>query len=397
MKQNRKNSPEKSKNNNKKVDYNDFAILKKSFIEMGAKYKKIKEENDMNLKLLKEYKNQVSEFNKTKTNITIMLKKIQEKFKQIKEKEKTDKENEEAKTKENQADKEYKEELLKKRISELESEINIKKEENVRNNEIKKELEEKIKNLENEIKINKEEMKNKENIIENMNVMEKAYNENIKEKENELYERTNELNQLKEKYNNEREDLLKQISTKEEEIKKEEDIINDEKLNNTKLQKKIINLEIEKRKINRINNKFDWNKFNCINYEIRINFNGIIKDNNTTPKKTNSDEIKNKNYVLKEEKNAFITLSRVTETNISTNKYDLIKNMNSSNNTNSKNINEVLISNYLNTINIGYNGLSEINKNIDFEGEDNNTKDQTKLELEPTPSFILCLQKTNNL
>ena len=71
--------------------------------------------------------------------------------------------------------------------------------------------------------------------------------------------------------------------------------------------------------------------------------------------------------------------------------------MNSSNNTNSKNINEVLISNYLNTINIGYNGLSEINKNIDFEGEDNNTKDQTKLELEPTPSFILCLQKTNNL
>ena len=114
----------------------------------------------------------------------------------------------------------------------------------------------------------------------------------------------------------------------------------------------------------------------------------VIKNNN------------HKNYsLLKEEKSAFITLSRISETNSSTNKNEIIKNMSNSNNNNNiynKNINENIINNYLNTINVGYNGLSENNKNILFENEDEIFNNQINLECEPVPSFILCLKKTNN-
>jgi hypothetical protein len=60
MKQNRKQSSEKDSKKNKKIDYNDYILLKNSFIEIGEKYKKLKEENENNNKLLKEYQNKIN-------------------------------------------------------------------------------------------------------------------------------------------------------------------------------------------------------------------------------------------------------------------------------------------------------------------------------------------------
>ena len=57
----------------------------------------------------------------------------------------------------------------------------------------------------------------------------------------------------------------------------------------------------------------------------------------------------------------------------------------------------MIINSYLNTINIGYNGLNDNNKNIEFDKEDFNISNkECILECEPIPSFLLCLQKTNN-
>ena len=77
-----------------------------------------------------------------------------------------------------------------------------------------------------------------------------------------------------------------------------------------------------------------------------------------------------------------------------TNKADTNKNTNISKNiliNNNKNINEVIIENYLNTINVGYNDLID---NSDIQSGDEGNKNN--IECEPIPSFILCLKKINN-
>ncbi len=202
-----------------------------------------------------------------------------------------------------------------------------------------------------------------------------------------------------EEYKNKFEELLKQFYLKEEEIKNKDKIMLEEKEKNTNLKEKIINLEkeielqkgktleLEKEKKNeKLNNnqkKNNWNKLLSISEKINLNLISSISGS-----KVKDDEIiKNKNYLLKEEKNTFITISRVSETNSSTNnpnKNESLKNMNNSNNINSnKNINEIIINNYLNTINLGYDGM-------------NNNAQSENLEVEPTPSFVLCLKKINN-
>ena len=103
------------------------------------------------------------------------------------------------------------------------------------------------------------------------------------------------------------------------------------------------------------------------------------------------DNTNEKNNIINEEKNILTTKSRKCETNSSTNQNkDIIKNMN--------NINELILNNYLNTINVGYNGLTEINNfnNLDIENDENLLIGDKNIECEPTPSFILCIKKMSN-
>ena len=147
--------------------------------------------------------------------------------------------------------------------------------------------------------------------------------------------------------------------------------------------------ETKKEKENENKNSKNWNDILSISEKINVNLLSNIKINK-------DDEIKNKNDLLKEEKNTFITISGISEmasTN-NPNKADTNKNTNISNNNiinNNKNINEVIIDNYLNTINVGYNDLID-NSDIKFGDEEN----KNNIECEPTPSFLLCLKKINN-
>ena len=398
MKQNKRISPEKEQKFGKKVDYNDYIVLKNSFIEIGDKYKKLKQDHQNTIKLLKEYQIQISEFQQTKNNITQMLKLIQEKFqKQIENNNNQNKE-EEKENNNKDINKNENDANFAQKISELENEIKSKNEENSKNKDKNQELLDKIKILEEEIIKNKEEIEKREQIIENMNIMQKGYDENMKEKDNEVDILSKELNELKEKNKNENEELLNKIILKEEEIKNKDNIILEVNKKNEELKEKIQKLEeniknLKEKREEKIeienkeyNKKINWNDIISINNKINLDYIGIKKD-------IKNDEIKNKNYLLKKEKNAFITLSRISETNLSTNKNDNVKNIN---NTNNKNINEIIMNNYLNTINVGFNGLNSINNNIELDSEDASINIPTNLESEPIPSFILCLKKTNN-
>ena len=101
-------------------------------------------------------------------------------------------------------------------------------------------------------------------------------------------------------------------------------------------------------------------------------------------------------FYQKKKKNLNTNLIK-SETNSSTNpnKIEILKNINTHNSLN--NINEVILNNYLNTINIGYNGIN-INNNykLELENDSNLIIDENPLECEPTPSFILCIKKAKN-
>ena len=103
------------------------------------------------------------------------------------------------------------------------------------------------------------------------------------------------------------------------------------------------------------------------------------------------NETKKINNILKEEKNEIITISGINDKNSS------LKNSDKNNN---KNINDLIINNYLNTINVGYNTLNNnnnINEINNEEEEDETVNNNNKnIELEPIPSFIYCLKKMNN-
>ena len=64
----------------RKIEYNDFILLKESYIELGEKYKILKDDHKNINKLLKEYQNQITEFQKTKSTISEMFKQIKEKI-----------------------------------------------------------------------------------------------------------------------------------------------------------------------------------------------------------------------------------------------------------------------------------------------------------------------------
>ena len=85
------------------------------------------------------------------------------------------------------------------------------------------------------------------------------------------------------------------------------------------------------------------------------------------------------------------TNSRKSDTNSSTNKnkIEIIKNINTNNSWN--NINEIILNNYLNTINVGYNAINDI-YNSEQEKDDNIIEDKN-IECEPIPSFIYCIKK----
>ena len=60
-------------------------------------------------------------------------------------------------------------------------------------------------------------------------------------------------------------------------------------------------------------------------------------------------------------------------------------------------IQKVIIDNYINSINLGFdnnNSYEDYNK-INKEKDDDSDNENDKLECEPVPSFILCIQKKN--
>ena len=121
----------------------------------------------------------------------------------------------------------------------------------------------------------------------------------------------------------------------------------------------LFNKEIEKK-----NNKI---QDICPKKEININYEGIKKI-----KKVNKLIIEHNNeyQILKEEK---YDDSESGEQNKKIGKLNMVK--------------DVILSNYLNTINIGYN------KNFDNDYNNEDFINNINNECEPIPSFLLCLQK----
>ena len=121
----------------------------------------------------------------------------------------------------------------------------------------------------------------------------------------------------------------------------------------------LFNKEIEKK-----NNKI---QDICPKKEININYEGIKKI-----KKVNKLIIEHNNeyQILKEEKDDD---SESGEQNKKIGKLNMVK--------------DVILSNYLNTINIGYN------KNFDNDYNNEDFINNINNECEPIPSFLLCLQK----
>ena len=159
--------------------------------------------------------------------------------------------------------------------------------------------------------------------------------------------------------------------------KEEENLLIINKLN--ELKEEYEKVELLKSQDNN-NNILTKNFFNSLSIEENMNI--IIT----------ASKNKNEN-LLTEEKNILITNSRKSETNSSTNKFknETMKNINTNNFLN--NINENILNNYLNTINIGYNGINDIYLEIE---KDNNLIDDNTLECEPIPSFITCIKKAKN-
>ena len=310
----------------RKVDFCDYLLLKDSYVELGEKYKKLDEDHKKLNQILKEYQTEISEFQKAKSSINEMFKKMQEKINR---------------------NKNMKEIIETKKILELEKEINIKSGEIIKFKEMNLDLENKIKVLGEENNKIKDELSEKNKIIENMKIKTKQLEEDINQKENENLLIINQLNELKEEYENE---------------------------------------ELKKDKLNNIQNTKN-NFFNNLSIEGNNNL-FIISSKN----KSND-----KNNILSEEKKNLNTNLIKSETNSSTNpnKIEILKNINTHNSLN--NINEVILNNYLNTINIGYNGIN-INNNYKLESENDSNLiiDENPLECEPTPSFILCIKKAKN-
>ena len=122
----------------------------------------------------------------------------------------------------------------------------------------------------------------------------------------------------------------------------------------------------------------------------------IINENITLSLSSSKNKTEDKSNILTEEKNIITTNSRKSDTNSSTNqnKIEIIKNANTNNNNNLSNINEIILNNYLNTINVGYTGIND-NYNLYLDNDENLIIDDKSLECEPIPSFIFCIKKKN--
>ena len=360
MKENSKSQRSSSTkgNKNKKVDYNDFIYLKNSYIEMGEKYKKLKEEQLTNISIIKEYENQINEFQQSKDNILQMFQQVQN-YKTLIENN-------------NQQNLQ--------KISELESEINTK------NLQIEK----------------------LSNIVLAYQENEKKFNEILKERECEINAEKNqeklliikEFNTVKDKFTNEKNLLTEQIQQKDEEIKNKDNEINQLKQmiqtlqeNNEKNAENNQNIE----KIPKV-----WGEENFI-FEQKNSFE-IISEGN---------EIKNKVYELQEQKNDFM-IERICSTNESSNNpvlknENLLNKINANNNTNNNNTNnnnlnknnansniiDSILDNYINSVNLGFTGSNKEKEKDDLESDDS-IMNNIELECEPIPSFILCVKKMGN-
>ena len=193
--------------------------------------------------------------------------------------------------------------------------ILISQKKNEKNKKIENELEEKIKNLENEIIKNKEEIKNKENIIENMSIMEKAYTENIKGKETEVYELKQEevIKDFKQEVNIKKDKPYRRRFGKENEIKETEikkpEVIESEIIENKEVEKNDLNNQIEPKITKYKFNRFRKNKDNLEEKEDSPQITTEIKKRNIKEKPKNSYEL----YKKEDDKDEINTSIDITQ------------------------------------------------------------------------------------
>ena len=352
----------------------DYLKLKEAYLSNQEIYLKMKEDNDKLNSLLTSYKQEISKFNEYKYNINKAFEIIQNKYNELYNENKSLKINNNENTKKfndiidelNNEIKQYQLELTEKNnelkeLKKINNELKTKNEESLI--QIKNNFKEKEDNLNNK-KLN---IQNREN---NLNEKEKYLNNkelNIQKRENNLNEKETslklEMNELKkEKKNNEElyKKLKEEINLKEKQINLENNKINENKLliNETieKLKSKEMNLNNEFYKIQEYTKNII--QINEINIEYKIIQKRKIKYLINYKDKFGIIQTKDKNIFFNDNKNSKLNL-----------------------------INNVLLDNYLNTVNIGYKNSNEI---IKESLEENDSLDN---ECEPIPSFLLCLKK----
>ena len=107
-------------------------------------------------------------------------------------------------------------------------------------------------------------------------------------------------------------------------------------------------------------------------------------------------------------------IERICSTNESSNNpvlknENLLNKINANNNTNNNNTNnnnlnknnananiiDSILDNYINSVNLGFTGSNKEKEKDDLESDDS-IMNNTELECEPIPSFILCVKKMGN-
>ena len=400
--------PNNQSKKNKYIYYENYLKLKEAYLSNQEICIKTKEDNDKLNSILSSYQEEISKFNDYKQNINKAFEIMQTKFNELYNENKSLKMNYNEKIKNfneiinelNDEIKQYQIELSEKN-NEIEELKNLKNDVDIKNQNLikqkhdelilqKEELkskEEELKSKEKQLKIKEEELKSKEEEL-------KIKEENIKRKELELKDKEISFNQ-------------KDIKIKEKEsiLKLEENEIKKEKKQNEELYQKLHEeLNLKEKQIYIEINKINENKL-VINETIeKLNVKEMYLDKEINKIKEFGQNLIaineiNIEYKLVKKKNINYNIENIDnleiiqKKNISINfnaKEPQIYTFKNNTNLNSKLnlVNKALLDNYFNTINIGYNNVKE---NIEESFEEINNLD---VECEPTPSFLLCLQKS---
>lgn len=358
----------------KLINYYDYLKLKEYFLTSQETWQKIKEENGQLNIILTSYQQEISKFKDYKQNIDKSFEIIQSKYNELYNENKLLKNNfKENANKFNDIINELNNKIKQYQSDIIEKNIQIEQLKNIKN-ELNKKNEELFKKKEIELLKKDEVIKNKEIEIRNIEKVLNKREIDIKEREVILKLEENKLKDNKKKDEEIYKKLKEEINLKERIINLDIDKINENKF--------LINETIEKLKekesffdkeLNRIK-KFSENiiQKNEINIEYRCN--NQLNSLNTVEYIDKFAIIQNINFRTKKEDKDLQMI-----------------NINDNNNyTKLSLINNVLLDNYLNTINVGYNNLKDtINESLDG-------INYLDSECEPIPSFLFCLKKLKN-